>query len=324
LGVYASELARALRRSGEADVVEIKNPALDLWRFDRRVYWDQVIAPALVRNSGAHVAHFTGGTLPLRTPHPVVLSMHDLMWLSPAARGRAYARWYFGRLQPRLARRADMIVADTHAAREEIVDALRLDPARVVVCGAGVGERFFALERRPQPAPLALCIGTVEARKDLVTAVRAVALVPGLCLLSVGPHTAYARDVAQAAAENGAAARVRLRGWVAEQELLELYSRASLLVFSSRYEGFGLPPLQALAAGVPVVAADIPVMREILADCAWFAEPGDAGAFAAALRQVLAGGTAVDEKVRRGRARARTFTWDAVAARALSVYRVLR
>jgi len=325
LGVYARRLCEALKKRDDVDVVEIADPSFDVWRFDRRLYWDQLRAPRLLRAARADVVHCTGGTLPWRTPHPVVLTLHDLVWLRGANRGRPYVRWYFGDVQPRLARRADAIVADTEAARWDIAEGLRIDPARISVCGAGVDPSFFDLKNQRSagalaPDPYILSVGTVEERKDLITAVRAVAQMPDVRLISAGHLTPYAREVMREIESLGVEARVELKGFVDDAELLSLYAGAAAFVFPSRYEGFGLPPLQALAAGVPVVAARIPVLEEVLGDCALFAPPGDASAFAGALHGALSGPSALIE---RGIERARTFTWPAVAGSMVEVYRRL-
>ena len=123
------------------------------------------------------------------------------------------------------------------------------------------------------------------------------------------------------AAQRGIAARVELRGYVDDAALLDLFSRASALVFPSRYEGFGLPPLQAQAAGLPVVAARSPVVEEVLGAYAWFAPAGDDAAFAEQLDAVLRGGADVEARVAAARAHARGFSWDAVAERMSHVYR---
>jgi glycosyltransferase involved in cell wall biosynthesis len=323
LGVYAGRLAAALRARGDVEVIDIADPALDIWRFDRRLWWDQVRAPALARAARADVAHFTGGTLPWRTPHPCVLTLHDLTWLRAANRGRAYVRWYFGSFQPGLARRADAIVVDTDAARADVADGLRVDAQRITVAGAGVDERFSAVSRAPAQPPLVLAVGTVEQRKDLLTAVRAVARIDGLRLISVGMRTPYEDDVRREIERLGVGARVELRGYASDESLLALYGQACALIFPSRYEGFGLPPLQALAAGLPVVASRIPVLEEVLGDAVLYASPGDDAAFASALETILAGGQAVEQRVARGRARAATFAWPAVAEKMMSVYRSL-
>lgn len=321
LGVYASCLAAALRERGDVEVVELAEPGYDLWRFDRRVYWDQLRVRRLARTARSDVVHFTGGTLPWRPPHPCVLTLHDLTWLRAANRGRAYVRWYFGRIQPGLARQADAIVVDTHAARHDVADGLGIDPARIAVTGAGVDARFFDVVRSVVEPTYVLCVGTVEERKDLVTAVRALARCAQLRLIAVGPLTPYADTVRREIQRLGLERRVELRGYVGEDELLHLYAHAAALIFPSHYEGFGLPPLQALAAGLPVVASRIPVLEEVLDDCAWYAQRGDEAAFATQLGVVLTGGAAVEERIARGRTHAAEFTWPAVAERMMPVYR---
>ena len=321
LGVYAQKLAGALAARSDVELIELCDSRYDVWRFDRRVYWDQVRAPLLARATRADVVHFTGGTLPLRAPHPCVLTLHDLAWLHGAVAGRAYARLYFGTIQRSLVRQADIIAADTHAAQSEIVERLGLLPSKVAVTGAGVDDSWFETPRAPQDPPLLLSVGTVEERKNLVTAVRALAELPAFRLTSAGPHTPYAHKVIQAAADLGVGERVELLGFVDDATLRSLYARATALVFPSFYEGFGLPPLQALAAGLPVVAADIPVLREVLGDCALFAHPSDPASFADRVRAVCAPDTMVRDLVARGVAHAREFTWAGVAERTVSLYR---
>ena len=318
LGVYASGLANALRARDDVEVVELRDDSFDLWRFDRRIYWDQVRAPALASRAKADVIHFTGGTLPVRLTHPTVLTLHDLVWLRSVNRGRFYVRWYFGRFQPSLARRADAIVADTNAAKADVVDGLGIDPAKVHVVGVGIDESFFSIVRAPSDPPFALSVGTVEERKDLVTAVEAIARIPDLRLISAGPLTPYADEVRAMAQRLGVSNRVELRGYVDDATLRDLYARAAVFVFPSRYEGFGLPPLQALACGLPVVAARIPVTEEVLGDCAVFVEPGDSKGLASALTSAIVSQN--ENKASSSRRRAQLFTWGAVVDRLCLCY----
>jgi glycosyltransferase involved in cell wall biosynthesis len=323
LGVYADNLAAALRRRPDIELVEFRDTGYDVWRFDRRIFWDQVRAPLLARRSRADIVHFTGGTLPLWTPHPCVLTVHDLAWLHGAVAGRAHSRLYFGAIQSRLARRADRIATDTEVARSGILETLRVPPSKVAVTGAGVDESWFAVPRLPDDPPFLLNVGTVEKRKDLITAVRALAALPNYKLISAGPHTPYAAKVMQAAVEAGVQGRVELRGFVDDASLKSLYARASALLFPSRYEGFGLPPLQALAAGLPVVASDIPVLREVLGASALFARPGDPESFAERLRTLSSSNFRLHDLVKGGREQARQFTWEQVAERTAHLYRAI-
>ncbi len=324
LGIYARRLVEALRRRDDVEIFEIIDPSFDVWRFDRRLYWDQLRAPWLSRAIGADISHFTGGTLPLRTPHPVVLTLHDLAWLQAYGQGRPYIGWYFGALQSRIARRADAIVTDTECSRFEIADALKVHHSRIVVAGAGVDASFFSIQRQLDASPFLLSVGTVEQRKDLVTAVKVISLLPGLRLVSVGPKTPYVNEVLKTARALDVVERVEVRGYVDEETLISLYARATALIFPSRYEGFGLPPLQALAAGLPAVTSCIPVLQEVLADCAWYAPVADVTAFAKCVEKITQGGQEVTARIDRGRDQARRFSWDSVAEKVMAIYNVLR
>jgi len=320
LGVYASGLVEALRGGDAVDVIELADTRFDVWRFDRRILWDQVRAPLLAARARADVVHFTGGTLPLLASRRRVLTLHDLVWKRNANRGRPYVRWYFGALQPSLARRADAIVADTEAAGDDIAEGLGIDRTRISVGGVGVDRGFFDLSRSPDTRPFALAVGTIEERKDIATAVRALSRVPDLRLVVAGPFTPYVDEVRKTAASCGVADRVEILGFVDRSRLLDLYSRAALLVFPSRYEGFGLPPVQALACGLPVAAARIAPVCEVLGDCAWYAMPGDDAAFARAFETILGGGSEVAARTALGRVQATIHTWDRVAGRITEVY----
>jgi len=323
LGTYATRLSSALAARGDIDVVSLSDGRFDVWRFDRRLYWDQVRAPWLAMQARADVVHFTGGTMPWRAPHPCVLTLHDVAWLRGSVEGSFHLRWYFGDVQRRLSTYADRIAADSQCARDEIVERIGVTPAKVAVTGAGVDDGWFQLSSEPPAGRYVLCVGTVERRKDLITAVRALVDLPGVRLISAGPLTRYAAAVTAEVNRLGLADRVELKGYVSEGDLLDLYRNAGAFVFPSQYEGFGLPPLQALAAGLPVVASDIPVLREVLGDCALFARPGDGQSFAAALRDVFARGADVRERSERGVMWARQFTWSSVAERMTRVYRSL-
>jgi len=323
LGTYAKRLTNALAARGDVEIVELSDDSFDVWRFDRRLYWDQVRARHLAVRARADVVHFTGGTMPWWPPHPCVLTLHDVAWLRGSVDGSLHQRWYFGGLQRSLSRQADRIAADSQCARDEIVERIAVTPAKVVVTGAGVDDAWFGLSPQAGAGRYVLCVGTVERRKDLITALRALVDLPGVRLISAGPLTRYAAAVTAEANRLSLADRVTLEGYVSEAALHELYRNASAFVFPSQYEGFGLPPLQALAAGLPVVAADIPVMREVLGDCAVFARSGESESFADALRTTLELGADVRERAQRGVVWARQFTWSSVAERMTRLYRSL-
>jgi glycosyltransferase involved in cell wall biosynthesis len=318
-GVYQRDLARALAANG-TDVRPLQFPALDPWRFDRRVAWDQVLLPILAARSGAGVLHAASGTLPLARTLPTVVTVHDMAWLRVQEHTRAYARAYFGTLMKRLYRRADAVLTDSTFARDEF---LTLAGARdgVHVVYPGVDERFAALVRRPRARPLALVVGTVERRKNLLRAVELLTAVPDLELVAVGPPTPYIHEVRARVAELGLGERVTLLGYVGRAELDALYAKATLALVPSRYEGFGYALAEALCAGLPVIAARSSSLVEVAGSDAPLVDPDDAAGWVDAVRAVLADRDAAEARAaaNRGPAAAR-FSWPQAAAACAAIY----
>jgi glycosyltransferase involved in cell wall biosynthesis len=185
-----------------------------------------------------------------------------------------------------------VIFTDSQFSRREIESHLGVSPARIRVIHPGV-----AAPARTEPTvdgrePLVLFVGSLFNRRrlpDLIAAfARATADLPAARLVIVGDNRTWPpQDLAAEAGERGVASRTELLSYVSHERLRTLYARASVFAFLSEYEGFGLTPLEALAAGVPPVVLDTPVAREVYGDAAAFVPPGDIHAAAAALRRFL-------------------------------------
>jgi glycosyltransferase involved in cell wall biosynthesis len=322
IGEYVAGLGGALRARGN-DVATLAAPALDPWRFDRRVLWDQVLLPLAALRERVDILHCAAGTLPLLAPVPVVATVHDVAWLRVQQHARPYARAYFGAFQLARYARAHTLFVDSHFSRAELLALAALDPARVVVLYPGVAADIMNVERAPVSAPTMLVVGTVEARKNLEVLVRVVAAIPELRLVSVGPFTPYRERVLALARELGVAGRIELRGYVSRAALLELYAQAALAAVPSRYEGFGYAAAQALCAGVPLVAADAASLPEIVAGAAALAPPDDAAAWTAAIRFIIDDRDSAARAATAERAAAcARFGWTASAAIAEAAYRL--
>jgi alpha-1,3-rhamnosyl/mannosyltransferase len=170
-----------------------------------------------------------------------------------------------------------------------------------------------------------LAIGTVEPRKDLPTLVRAFGQVaggrPGLALVIAGSEGWGGTELDEAVAACPARDRVLRLGWVDDESRDALTKGATVFAYPSRYEGFGLPPLHAMAAGTPVVAGDCGALREVLGDAARLVPPGDADALADALSGLLDDPDQRLDLSRRGRQRAALYSWEACADGIVSLYR---
>lgn len=319
IGEYVRGLARALRDRG-ADVVELREPALDPWRFDRRVWWDQVLLSQRARSSGADLLHCAAGTAPLASGLPIVVTVHDLAWHQAQAHAPAYARYYFGRFSLARYRRAVRVVVDSEFSRQELLRLIgHYDPERVSVVYPGVAADFAAVERSQGDGQTILAVGTLERRKNLEVLVRTLALLERARVVAIGPLTRYADECAALARTLNVANRFEIRGYVPREQLLALYATSAVAAVPSRYEGFGYAAAQALCAGLPCVVSDRSSLPEVVGADASIVAVDDVPAWANAIEDALRG----EGDVRAARVRAAAiarFSWDESARRMEAVY----
>ncbi|MHB8147951.1 MAG: glycosyltransferase family 4 protein [Vulcanimicrobiaceae bacterium] len=263
IGEYVNGLVAALREEG-IDVIPLVEPKLDPWRFDRRVYWDQVLLPQRARACGADLLHCASGTVPIGATMPLVATVHDVAWLRVQAHGRPYARYYFGRFATDRYRRLAAIAVDSAFSGSELLEMVEgLRPERIRVVYPGVAHDFCTLERRGGDGRTILVVGTVERRKNLELIVRALPFLENARIVCVGPFTSYRDECIAIARELGVEERIEFRGYVERDALLELYATCAVVAMPSRYEGFGYGLAQGLCAGAPCVASDRSALPEI-------------------------------------------------------------
>ncbi len=264
--------------------------------------------PRLLRRVRPDLAHFQH-SLPLACPSPAVVTVHDLSFERDPTSMRTLDRLVFRTVVPRSARAADRVFAVSERTRRDLVDLYGIDEAKIVLTPNAVDPAFSPGDES-SPGEYVLFVGAIQPRKDPLAAAAAAEAV-GLPLVVAGPEKD--RSLAAELRRRGA----DLRGYASQAELVALYRGAAALVFPSRYEGFGLPLLEAMACGTPVVAAPDDALREVAGDAAVFAEPGEMGA--AVIRAI-----GERERLREaGIARAREFSWERTARTVLDVYREL-
>jgi len=303
-----------------------------------KIWLEQVEAPRRAASLGADVLHYPYFAAPLFSPVPVVVTIHDLIpILLPAYHGSALVRLYTA-LAAAGARRARLVLADSESTRTDVVARLGVAPGRVRVVLLAPSPRFrqpiseaeqaSVRERYALPPHFVLYVGGLDQRKNVPRLVEAFAqarrqwhLPHYLVILGARrPHSAFFPDPARAAARAGVDKEVLFPGHVPEHDLPAFYSLADAFAYPSRYEGFGLPPLEAMACGTPVVCSGVSSLPEVVGDAGLLVPPDDTKAWAEALATILTDQSLREELKLRGRERARRFSWERTAEETLRAY----
>ena len=260
--------------------------------------------PRLLRRLGPALAHFLHA-LPLACPCPAVVTVQDLSFERHPDVMSLKDRLVFRAFVPRAVRRAARVLAISERTKSDLVELYDVPPERIVVTPLGV-DRAFSPDGEPDS--YLLFVGAIEERKNpLAAAAAAQELARPLVVAGPSKDARLARELERRGA--------KLRGYVSKRELVELYRGAACLVVPSRYEGFGLHVLEAMASGTPVVATPDAAIREVAGDAAVFAEAGE---LAGAVERALAERARL---VAAGLDRARAFSWAETARRTAATYR---
>jgi glycosyltransferase involved in cell wall biosynthesis len=288
----------------------------------RGTSWEQMRLRTAVNADQPDVFFAPAYTAPLGLKLPFAVTIHDVSF-------SAHPEWFRWRegtrrrfVTRRAARTAGAVLTDSEFSRREIAHHYGVAPERIEVIAPGVAGR--TADRQESREPIVLYAGTLFNRRRLPDLIAAFALatrdLPQARLVVAGDNRTWPRqDLAAVARSRGVAGRIDFRAYVADGELSSLYARASVFAFLSEYEGFGLTPLEALAAGVPIVELDTPVAREVYGPAARYVAAGDLEQTAAALREFLTSAPAAARQLTEAPAVLARYSWDAAAARTLEV-----
>ncbi len=309
-------------------------------RFHRRALWtpphhrwEQVALPLELAPLGLDLLHSPDFIPPFRWRGRSVITVMDLAFLRFPQLLMGESRRYYGQVS-RAVTRADAILAISHSTKNDLVDLLNAPAGKITVTHLAANPACRPVTEPARleavrhtyglPVDYLLFVGTLEPRKDLPTLLRSFAsLGPAakdVCLAVAGRPGWLYKQVYDLAESLRLGDRVRFLGGVSAADLPALYSGARLFVLPSLYEGFGMPVLEAMACGAPVVCANTSSLPEIAGDAALLFPPGDVAALAQAITAILSDGDLRRQLTERGFARAARFSWETTARQTLAVY----
>ncbi len=348
IGHYTLELSRALAAIDTGDEFQLVSPVpfdpspfeyppANLKRVEarKRKLWWLIGLPLYIRRHSLSLFHGTNYEIPMWDECPTVLSIHDLsLLLFPQTHLRHTVRRARLRL-PLMARFATKVITATESVKQEIVEHLRVDPAKIAVTPYAPRHNFHPLagdETEQTRARFSiedkfiLFVGTIEPRKNLITLLRAFAEVLRKTdlrpqLVVAGPKGWLMDEISNYVSSENLNDRIVFTGYVSDHDLRALYSSCAVFVYPSLYEGFGFPPLEAMACGAPVIVSEIPVLREVVGEAAVRVPPLDVEKLAESLVEMLRDEGSRTHFSEAGIARAKQFTWEKTANLTLDVYR---
>ncbi len=304
-----------------------------------KVRWEQIVVPRSAHQMGVDLLHVPYWAPPMRSPLPTVVTIHDLIpLLLPAYRGDARVRLYTAFVSA-ASKAANLILTDSYAARNDILTNLTVVPEKVRVVHLAADQVYTPEAPHDDEAirnqwqltrPYVLYLGGFDVRKNVDTAMAAFAkastAMTSVTFVVAGklpdPKRALSIDPRRQAARAGVAQnRVRFLGYVEEATKPALYRGARVFIYPSMYEGFGLPPLEALACGTPVVGSERSSLPEVVGRAGILLPPYDADGMAGAIIQLLIDDAMLGTLKQEARKQATRFSWTATARKTWDAYR---
>jgi glycosyltransferase involved in cell wall biosynthesis len=351
VGHYTLELARALAVASPADEYKIVSPLTFVPQVSDNCtptnlqfvhvrtgaitrHWWTVGLPRYVRKGAFDLFHGTNFEVPLWKKCATVLTVHDLsLFLHPESHEKSRVR-RARRRQPLMARAANMIITPGQSVRHEVADRFQIPLDKIVAIPEAARSVFHpmspagTIETRSRlniADDFILYVGTLEPRKNLVRLVQAfIDSAPkrkrGLQLVLAGKEGWLTQDLFDLVRQSGMSQSIKFTGYLCDKDLCALYSSCRAFIYPSLYEGFGLPPLEAMACGAPVITSQIHSIHEVTGDAAMLVDPEDTSDLGAKINQLVENEAGRRELSLAGLKRAGEFSWERTAQLTRDVY----
>ena len=304
------------------------------------IFWEQIMLPIYVQKYGIEVLHCTSNTAPLFLSVPLLLTLHDVIFMEKMMEkntssnyqkfGNIYRKW----LVPKIIRKCEKIVTISEVEKLNIIKTLGLSNDSITVVHNGVSGRFgvkasneMIAQLRSQwnlDADFFLFLGNVEPRKNVFNTVSAFALFAEknaqVKLVITGLNSSFIEDILLKIGKGGLLNRFVITGFVSEKVLHTLYSEAKVFLYPSLREGFGLPILEAMAFGIPVVTSNISSMPEVAGEAAFLVNPFSVEEIMLGMKTAYENESLRKIKIDLGYSRLKMFTWQNTAEQMINLY----
>lgn len=293
---------------------------------------EQVILPYYCKKLKPDLVHYPNFNSPFYSPLSFVVTIHDLIYyLYPSACPNKLGHLYAKMMLKYAAKKSRLVITDSFFSKNDIVKHLGVPEKKVYVIYPGVNQKYYPTENPENflkkynlPKNYILYVGNHEARKNIVGLIKAYSISKfknDYFLVIGGKKDPRRKEIYEVIKKLSLENRVIFTDYILEEELPAIYSAAKLFIFPSYYEGFGLPPLEAMACGTPVVCSNATSLPESVGDAAIMVEPSDIIGLAGAIDEVLSNQVLREKLIRKGIEQAKKFSWENTAKRTIEIYR---
>jgi glycosyltransferase involved in cell wall biosynthesis len=347
VGRYTSNLCRSILKMGSKDdyylyapgrmgnviITDLETPMVAKHNSTLRILWEQIVLPIYSRKDRLDLFHYTDHALSLiHRVRPTIITVHDIAYIRFPNLLNKSRRIYKKNILKISIRKADIIVADSHSTKRDIIEYFGVEDEKIKVVHLGVESRFRPIEnveeyrlRNNLPSKMILNVGTLEPRKNVVTLIKAFKELRGkgfedYKLVIAGDKGWLYEQIFKEVEHSGLKQEILFRGVVSDEDLPMLYNCAGIFVYPSLYEGFGLPPLEAMACGIPVITSNTSSLPEVIGDVGIMVDPTDDKSLSDAMYSVLTDKELWQHMSNNGLQRSKIFTWEKAAKEILEIY----
>ncbi len=299
-----------------------------------RILWEQAVLPLTLKKAKVDLLHALAFAAPVAAPVPFITTIYDLSFIRYPEAFRPHNRWYLRTFTKHSARRAKAIIAISESTRQDVIQAFGVSPEKVHTVYCGVDSNFKPLPstaiaafkaKKGLPEKFILRLGTIEPRKNVEGLIKAYALwrkqdknAPKLFI--AGGKGWYYQQVFQLVEELGLNEHIIFPGYLPQKDLPLWYNASNLFVCPSHFEGFGLPVLEAMACGTPIITSNVSSLPEVAGEAGLLVDPTDTKALSQAMQSVFHNAELTRQMQEKGLAQAAKFNWRKTAAQTAQIY----